>query len=147
MLKKFIYPLLLICMINTACNNSEQKQQDETKTDSSYQQGSFGYDLNFLHQDDSVIILQTDGGKSKIIVSPKYQAKVFTSTADGNEGVSFGWVNYKAFTGAEDAHMNAYGGENRLWLGPEGGKFSLFFKPGSKMVFDNWKNVNDPLTC
>ena len=35
--------------------------------------------------------------------------------------------------------MNAYGGENRLWLGPEGGKFSLFFKPGTKMVFDNWK--------
>jgi hypothetical protein len=35
--------------------------------------------------------------------------------------------------------MNAYGGENRLWLGPEGGKFSLFFKPGTKMIFDNWK--------
>ena len=35
--------------------------------------------------------------------------------------------------------MNAYGGENRFWLGPEGGKFSLYFKPGSKMVFDNWK--------
>jgi len=35
--------------------------------------------------------------------------------------------------------MNAYGGENRLWLGPEGGKYSLFFKPGSAMVFDNWK--------
>jgi hypothetical protein len=35
--------------------------------------------------------------------------------------------------------MNAYGGENRLWLGPEGGKFSLFFKPGTKMTFDNWK--------
>jgi hypothetical protein len=35
--------------------------------------------------------------------------------------------------------MNAYGGENRFWLGPEGGKFSLFFKPGSEMVFENWK--------
>ena len=35
--------------------------------------------------------------------------------------------------------MNAYGGENRLWLGPEGGKFSLFFKPGTKMTFENWK--------
>ena len=35
--------------------------------------------------------------------------------------------------------MNAYGGENRLWLGPEGGKFSLFFRPGAKMIFDNWK--------
>ena len=34
--------------------------------------------------------------------------------------------------------MNAYGGENRLWLGPEGGKFSLYFKPGSSMEFANW---------
>jgi hypothetical protein len=35
--------------------------------------------------------------------------------------------------------MNAYGGENRLWLGPEGGPFSLFFPPGSKMEFARWK--------
>src|SRR6185437_11382168 len=49
------------------------------------------------------------------------------------------WVNYKAFSGAPDVHMNAYGGENRFWLGPEGGKFSLFFKPDSEMVFANWK--------
>jgi hypothetical protein len=35
--------------------------------------------------------------------------------------------------------MNAYGGENRLWLGPEGGRFSLFFPPGAKMEFANWK--------
>ncbi|MCH5599164.1 hypothetical protein MKP09_15230 [Niabella ginsengisoli] len=34
--------------------------------------------------------------------------------------------------------MNAYGGEDRLWLGPEGGKYSLFFKPGVNMVFDEW---------
>ena len=34
--------------------------------------------------------------------------------------------------------MNAYGGEDRLWLGPEGGKFALFFKPGTKMEFANW---------
>ena len=36
-------------------------------------------------------------------------------------------------------HMNAYGGENRLWLGPEGGRFSLFFPKGAKMEFANWK--------
>jgi hypothetical protein len=34
--------------------------------------------------------------------------------------------------------MNAFGGEDRLWLGPEGGQFSLFFKPGTKMEFANW---------
>ncbi len=35
--------------------------------------------------------------------------------------------------------MNAYGGENRFWLGPEGGVFSLYFEKGKEMVFDNWK--------
>jgi hypothetical protein len=78
-------------------------------------------------------------GASQLIVSPRYQAKVFTSTAAGEGGISFGWINYKAFGNKQDPHMNAYGGENRIWLGPEGGKYSLFFKPGSKMEFENWK--------
>jgi len=34
--------------------------------------------------------------------------------------------------------MNAYGGEDRLWLGPEGSKFALFFKPHTKMEFAYW---------
>src|SRR6202000_243813 len=67
-----------------------------------------------------------------------YQGKVFTSTADGDTGKSFGWINYKAFSGPVDPHMNGYGGEDRLWLGPGGGKFALFFKQGDKMEFANW---------
>jgi len=138
MKKTLCYTLLLSAMINSSCNNSAPGQQGENKDSVSYKEGSFGYDLNFLKKHDSVVVLK-DGETSQIIVSPKYQAKVFTSTANGDAGLSFGWVNYKAFTGPADAHMNAYGGENRFWLGPEGGKFSLFFKPGSKMVFENWK--------
>jgi hypothetical protein len=105
--------------------------------------GSFGYDLDFLRRHDSVIVLSSGQGSgqdgAQVIVSPKYQAKVFTSTAAGDKGQSFGWINYKAFTGPADGHMNAYGGENRIWLGPEGGKFSLFFAKGASMVFGNWK--------
>jgi hypothetical protein len=139
MIKHLIYPLLIIAIMTVACSGGEQKQQGENNNGDSYKEGSFGYDLHFLKQHDSVVVLHADGDNSQVIVSPKYQGKVFTSTAEGNEGVSFGWVNYKAFTAPVDAHMNAYGGENRLWLGPEGGKFSLFFKPGSQMVFQNWK--------
>jgi len=120
--------------------NSKNNQQ-QTNADSGYiQKGSFAYDANFLKaKDSSVVILKNDGGTGQIIISPKYQAKVFTSTADGPGGKSFGWVNYKEFDLKEpDAHMNAFGGEDRLWLGPEGGKFSLFFKPGTTQVFDNW---------
>jgi hypothetical protein len=99
--------------------------------------GTFGYDLGFLKRHDSVIVLQD--GAAQVIVSAKYQAKVFTSTNDGDAGHSFGWIHYKAFEGPPDPHMNAYGGENRLWMGPEGGKFALFFPPGAKMEFANWK--------
>jgi hypothetical protein len=105
----------------------------------SFKKGAFGYDLAFLKQHDSVLVLKNDEGSGQIIVSPKYQAKVFTSTAEGDSGKSFGWINYKTFDLKQpDAHMNAFGGEDRLWLGPEGSKFALFFKPGTPMTFDNW---------
>jgi len=102
-----------------------------------FQPGSFGYDLHFLEQHDSgLVVLQSND--ARVIVSPKYQGKVFTSTAAGEEGPSFGWIHYKAFDGPLDPHMNAYGGENRLWLGPEGGPFSLFFAKGESMEFSGW---------
>lgn len=140
MIKNIFFPLLIMIMVLSSCNNSDQKKTSDNNVTDSLKQGSFAYDLNFLKQhDDSVVVLSNDAGKAQVIVSPKYQAKVFTSTAEGDSGKSFGWVNYKAFSGTPDAHMNAYGGENRFWLGPEGGKFSLFFKPDSSMVFANWK--------
>ena len=104
-----------------------------------FKEGTFGYDLDFLSRHDKVIVLTAKDPDMRVIVSAKYQAKVFTSTAEGDDGRSFGWVNYKAFGGPADAHMNAYGGENRMWLGPEGGRFSIFFKPGDEMVFERWK--------
>lgn len=140
MKKSIISFLIIIMMIASSCNNSGQKAVSDNNSTDSLKQGSFAYDVNFLKtHDDSLVVLSNDEGKAQVIVSPKYQAKVFTSTADGDAGQSFGWVNYKAFSGTPDAHMNAYGGENRFWLGPEGGRFSLFFKPDSSMVFENWK--------
>jgi hypothetical protein len=104
-----------------------------------YEKGTFGYDLNYLSEKDSLIVLKSDDEKAQMIVSAKYQAKVFTSTANGLDGRSLGFVNYKVFdSGVIDEHMNAYGGENRLWLGPEGGKYSIFFEPGVEQIYDNW---------
>lgn len=131
--KLFCACLAIFCF--SCNNNSEIKPQ----RNDSFEKGTFGYDLQFLQQHDSLVVLQTNDGKAQVIVSPKYQGKVFTSTAEGTNGKSFGWLNYKAFTGPLDSHMNAYGGENRLWLGPEGGPFSLFFPKGADMKFENWK--------
>src|SRR6185312_4965300 len=99
MIKKIVYPFILIIMITSGCNNSNREKTDKSNTNS-FSKGSFGYDLQFLKKhDDSLAVLSNDSGKTQVIVSPKYQAKVFTSTAEGNGGQSFGWVNYKAFSG------------------------------------------------
>lgn len=122
-----------------ACQQSTNQQSSKQNVDKNYNTGTFGYDLEFLQQHDSVLILQDASGLGQILVSPKYQGKVFTSTAEGMEGMSFGWVNYEAFDGPLDPHMNAYGGEDRLWLGPEGGPYSLYFQGGQEMVYEHWK--------
>jgi hypothetical protein len=123
-------PLVLLCLL-AAC------QQGAPATETAFPKGTFGYDLAFLRRYDSVIVLQR--GEAQVLVSPKYQAKVFTSTAMGPGGPSYGWIHYPAFDGPLNRHMNAYGGENRLWLGPEGGPYSLFFAPKDSMVFNHWK--------
>ncbi len=128
---------ILIIGLSLFCSCKSKIRKNYNKT-ANFKEGSFGYDLNFLKQKDDVVLLKSSSGRSAVIVSAKYQGKVFTSTADGNTGMSFGWINYKAFDGPVDPHMNAYGGEDRLWLGPEGGPFALFFKKGAKMEFANW---------
>lgn len=131
-MKKHLFSLIMITAMTTiACN-------EPTKTPAGVKEGTFAYDLHFLQQHDSgLVVLRRDD--AAILVSPRYQAKVFTSTAEGDTGASFGWVHYKAFDGPPDPHMNAYGGENRLWLGPEGGRYSLFFGKGDSMTFAHWK--------
>jgi hypothetical protein len=132
---KILFLLLLIISLNS-CHTEPPKDKP---FESEYAKGTFGYDLDFLKQKDSVIILNSKDGAGQVIISPKYQGKVFTSTADGVNGKSFGWINYKIFDQKSlDPHMNPYGGEDRLWLGPEGGRFALFFKPHMPMDFPNW---------
>jgi hypothetical protein len=128
--------IVSIALMTIACENSNENNND--KQQATGRAGTFGFDVQFLSNYDTGVV-QLNNGRSSVLVSPKYQSKVFTSTADGDEGKSFGWINYKAFSAPADPHMNAFGGENRFWLGPEGGKYSLYFSKGDSMVFDNWK--------
>jgi hypothetical protein len=131
--------VLIISCNNLPSNNSNSADASlKERSKESYQRGTLGYDLQFLQKYDSGLV-QLKAGEANVLVSPKYQGKVFTSSASGESGQSYGWINYKAFDGPVNRHMNAYGGENRLWLGPEGGKYSLFFNPGDLMQFNNWK--------
>jgi hypothetical protein len=101
-------------------------------------QKTFESDKEFLSRYRDIIQLQS--GQSKILVCPSLQGRVFTSTADGDEGFSFGWINHDLVASGEILkHCNNWGGEDRFWLGPEGGQFSIFFPPGAKYELDDWQ--------
>jgi len=103
--------------------------------------GTFGYDLQFLkkyHKDLILLGDESDTG-AQIIILPAYQGRVMTSTAEGAGGMSFGWINYELIdSNREEEHFHAFGGEERFWLGPEGGQFSIYFKKGDPFNFDHW---------
>ena len=131
-----ITSILIFGLAVISCSENNKKSENMGKE---YEKGTFGYDLNYLSEKDSIILLRSDDEKAQVILSAKYQAKVFTSTANGLNGNSHGFVNYNFFdSGVVDEHMNGFGGENRLWLGPEGGGYSIFFEPGAMQVYDNW---------
>ena len=104
-----------------------------------YEKGSFGYDLNFLSQHKKTIVLKNSNDKCQLAIVPDYQGRAMTSTANGLNGKSYGWINYDLIaSGQFEEHINVFGGEDRFWLGPEGGQYSIFFKKGSDFKMDNW---------
>ena len=100
---------------------------------------SFGDDAAFLKSHTELIVLSDEKGQAKVAVAPGWQGRVMTSTAGADAGPSFGWINRELIaSGKLLPHMNAFGGEDRFWMGPEGGQFSIFFAKGAKFEFNDW---------
>lgn len=102
--------------------------------------GTYGYDLAFAKEHQiKVIELRDSKNKACLMISPDLQGRVLTSSANGNEGKSFGWINYKLIeSGKTSRQFNPFGGEERFWLGPEGGPFSVYFPQNTEQIFENW---------
>ena len=99
----------------------------------------FKDDVAFLKQHTQTVVLSDGSGQAQVVVNPDLQGRVMTSTAGGPDGLSFGWINRELLAAKQNnVHMNAFGGEDRFWLGPEGGQFSIFFKKGAPFNLDNW---------
>jgi len=126
----------------TSCNNRDNNSpvNNPDTTNKEIVKTSFGDDLRFLQQyHKDLVILGNDSNGARIIIAPAYQGRVMTSTAEGNKGLSFGWINRELISSGKPAeHINAFGGEERFWLGPEGGQFSIYFKKGVEFKFENW---------
>jgi hypothetical protein len=100
---------------------------------------TFGEDIGFLKKHTDVVILKDGSGDSMVVVSPTLQGRVLTSSAGGSDGLSFGWINRELIASGQTVeHMNVYGGEDRFWIGPEGGQFSIFFEKGVPFDLEHW---------
>jgi hypothetical protein len=100
---------------------------------------SFGQVVAFVNQHTRLIVLKDTHDGAAIAVWPVMQGRVLTSTVGGDAGLSFGWYNRDLIaSGKVQPHMNAVGGEDRLWLGPEGGQFSIFFAAGAPFDLAHW---------
>ena len=106
----------------------------------SYEMGTYGYDLAFFAKHGiETLELKSEDGKSKVLLVPAYQGHIMTTTADGDSGDSYGWINYKFIeSGERSPQFNPTGGEERFWLGPEGGVYSWYFKKGQEQIHANW---------
>ncbi len=128
-MKKYMLSIFMLIFLMSTC----QKNYDEVRP------MTFKDELQFLSKYIEVLVLSDSTGSAKLIIAPTWQGRVMTSTADGDNGFSFGWINHELIASGEvQEHINVYGGEDRLWLGPEGGQFSIFFKQGDPFDLDHW---------
>jgi hypothetical protein len=100
---------------------------------------TFADDVAFLRTHTKILVLADARGEAQVAIAPAWQGRVMTSTAVGGAGSSYGWIN-RAFiaAGGVDPHINVFGGEDRFWLGPEGGQFSIFFAKGAPFDLEHW---------
>lgn len=100
---------------------------------------TFADDVAFLQKHVETLVLSDKAGQARVALVPAYQGRIMTSTANGDAGLSFGWLNRELISsGKAAAHINVFGGEDRFWLGPEGGQFSIFFAKGAAFDLEHW---------
>ena len=130
-----IYLLLII----TACNTATKKT-DTAASPAIASKGTYAYDADFLKTHTSKVLeLSNEDSSAKVLLSADYQGRVMTSTATGNSGTSFGWLNYSLISAPDKKkQFNPVGGEERFWMGPEGGQYSIYFKGGDLFNIAHW---------
>jgi hypothetical protein len=99
---------------------------------------AFEEDVQFLSQYGEVKVLSAPSG-GRLAISGPYQARVMTSAVAAG-GRSLGFINRQFISaGLAGTPFDNYGGEDRFWLGPEGGQFGLYFSAAKPFTFDNWQ--------
>lgn len=127
---KYLSVIWFLLMTLNACESQEQTNQMTTPT--------FQEDLEFLQQYGEIQTLSNPQG-GIVALSAQYQGRVMTS-AFSRRSASLGWINHDfIMTQETGTQFDNYGGEDRFWLGPEGGQFSLYFPRASEFIFSKWQ--------
>jgi len=118
---------LLLAMATSSCAETPSRP------------ATFADDVAFLRAHVATVVLGEPGG-AQVALGPAWQGRVATSTVAGDAGASFGWINRELVASREiRPHINVFGGEDRFWLGPEGGQFSIFFPKGAAFDLEHWQ--------
>jgi hypothetical protein len=138
--------ILIIAAMAVACGSEQSPDAGDTSgrnastAPATASRGPFDSDVAFLRQNTEVIVLAEPGRAPQVVVSPEYQGRVMTSTTGGANAPSYGWIGRAAISArSKQPHINVFGGEDRFWLGPEGGQYSLYFKKGDPFDLDHWQ--------
>src|SRR4029077_1122354 len=82
-------------------------------------------------------------GGGRVVVSARWQGRVMTSAVSLG-GASLGFLNRDFIdSGKTGTAFDNYGGEDRFWLGPEGGQYGLYFSPGAPFVMGSWQTPHE----
>lgn len=105
-----------------------------TAQSTNLQAANFGDDLNFLRKHIEVVVLHDKSSQAQVVVVPAWQGRVMTSTARGEQGDSFGWVNRELISsGKVQPHINSYNDDGKLgrFFELESSSPALALKPGA----------------
>ena len=95
-------------------------------------------DVAFLSAHTELVRLAA-GGAGEVTVAPRWQGRVMTSTVAGGDAPGLGWINRPFIeSGQTGTAFDNYGGEERFWLGPEGGQFALWFRSPEPFDLAHW---------
>ncbi|MBN1126541.1 MAG: hypothetical protein JXA82_16160 [Sedimentisphaerales bacterium] len=130
-MRTIVYVTMGMVLLTSGCGMMEVRMDGEK---------TFGQDVEFLAEHTDAFVLSSPDGQAQVAIVPDYQGRVMTSTAGGTEGFSYGWINYDLVaSGKFEPHINVFGGEDRFWMGPEGGQFAIFFAKGAQFNLEDWQ--------
>ena len=133
--------IILLLTLLSACGQTTREGHESKEPEVKEERtNNFNSDVDFLKEFTDIMVLTDGSSIGKVAVSAALQGRVMTSTANGGAGRSYGWINRELFESGDTLEqINPYGGEERFWLGPEGGQFSIFFKKGTEFNLDSWQ--------